>query len=111
MRSTGTAALAPGRYVFKPGAHKGAYPCLVQAGPVSVYRDANRDSVLDVDPTTIATGDTWSIQVHRANERHRSSVVGRWSAGCVVVADPDDYDAMLALVIVQPRTTLFMIEV
>lgn len=37
----GMAMLAPGAWKYKRGLHKGLYPALIQAAPVTVYRDAS----------------------------------------------------------------------
>jgi len=89
-RVEGTAILCPGQYKqsFSFGLHKGQYECLVQIKPVKVYRDNNRNDVLDF----INEKDTFSgIQIHRANSSKKSTQVDKWSAGCQVIADPLDF--------------------
>lgn len=92
----GTAILFPTQHraAFTLGKHKGEYPCLVQCKPVKVYRDKDKDQVLDyVNPTDTFSG----IQIHRANSKKESTVVNNWSAGCQVFASPNDFADFMAL--------------
>lgn len=88
MRVEGTAVLVPGQYrgAYQIGEHK-SYPALVQRKDVKVYRDDNRDDVLDLDPTTIQEG-MFGINIHRASASKPSTTVDKWSAGCQVLQDP-----------------------
>ena len=84
MRADGTAVLmAPFQYrsAFTFGLHKGSYKCLVQRKPIKVWRDNDGD--LEIEP--INEGTAHAIQVHRASSNERSTNVGKWSAGCIVV--------------------------
>jgi len=92
----GTAVLKEGQYLgaYKIGLHQGQYPALVQAGPVTVYRDRNGDHNLDLEnPETGYFG----INIHRAGGARPSVQVDRWSAGCQVLADPLDFALLMAL--------------
>lgn len=93
MSDRGTAVLAPGQYVaaYRLGKHKG-YDAIVQARPVTVYRDWKDNGKLDY--TNPETG-MFGINIHRANAVVRSKQVDRWSAGCTVVADPTDFSHLL----------------
>lgn len=96
MHKYGTAVLAPGQYVdcYGIGLHQGKYEALVQVKPVTVFRDANCDSGIDYEhPETGMFG----INIHRANAVVRSQQVDKWSAGCTVVADPDDFSFLMKL--------------
>lgn len=97
MNVAGTAILKPGQYrgSHQLGKHRGQYDALVQAGDVTVYRDANRDDALDVDGAT-QTG-PFGINIHRASSADPSTTVGKWSAGCQVIADPLHFDFLMAL--------------
>jgi len=94
--SKGTAILKEGQYrgAYRLGLHKGQYKALVQAKPVTVYRDANKDHRLDTARTE--TG-LFGINIHRAGQWAASAKVDKWSAGCQVFADPDDFMALLSL--------------
>ena len=98
MNVSGTAIMVPGQYrgAYKLGRHRGKYLALVQTGArVAVYRDANKDEVLDMgNPTDGYFG----INIHRASTRDGGSqLVDRWSAGCQVFGDPKDFDDFIKL--------------
>ena len=95
----GTAILVAGQYrgVYKIDLHRGQYKALCQrGGAVKVYRDNNRDTVLDQDAESIETG-YFGINIHRANSKKESTQVDKWSAGCQVFADPYDYDIFISI--------------
>ena len=96
MNVKGTAILVPGQYrgSHKIGLHQGKYEALVQCAPVKVYRDANRDDILDVDKRTIDTG-MFGINIHKAGLA--SVIVDGWSAGCQVVAKTNEYEIFMDL--------------
>ena len=93
----GTAVLKPGQYrrVYKVGLHKG-YKALQQKGPLVVYRDANRDNILDTTGVPEEKG-LFAINIHRSNANLPSTKVSKWSAGCQVLQDPDQFLFMLKL--------------
>lgn len=93
----GSAILKPGQYrhSHQRGLHRGD-EALVQRGPLTVYRDANRDGVLDVTGVPEDTG-MFGIDIHRANSVRPSVQVDRWSAGCQVVQDPDHFAFLMTL--------------
>ncbi|WP_444894914.1 hypothetical protein [Microbulbifer sp. SSSA005] len=93
----GTAILVPGQYpgLWQLGLHQGKYRALVQRKPVRVYRDSNRDQVLNQD-APIDDG-LFGINCHRASGTHTSQRVDKWSAGCQVLADPFDFSLLMAL--------------
>jgi len=98
MNVNGTAFLKPGQYreVYKLGLHKG-YPALQQQKPMTVYRDANRDSYADLDENNTQTG-IFGINLHRASLQGPSDNVNKWSAGCQVVQDPIHFEFKIELV-------------
>lgn len=95
-RVTGTAILCPGQYrsAYRLGLHRGQYEALVQRAPVKVYRDDSRDQVLDMDPGSVETG-LFGINIHKAGRESVS--VGRWSAGCQVIANKSAFDVLIAV--------------
>ena len=95
----GTAVLVPGHYksCWKVGAHRGQYHALVQRGDMAVYRDNNHDKNIDKDSDSIETG-LFGINLHRANKNQSSLRVDKWSAGCQVLADPDDFNFVMGLI-------------
>jgi len=99
MKVSGTAILVAGQYrgAYKLGKHRGKYTALVQRGAaVKIYRDNNRDSILDHDPDSIREG-WFGINIHRANPSRESTRVEKYSAGCQVFADPEEFDIFIAL--------------
>lgn len=92
----GTAILVPGQYrgAYKIGLHKGKYKALVQAKPVKVYRDNDKDKEYDYNPTTIDEG-YFGINIHKAGTD--SVIVNNWSAGCTVLAKEEDFKALMRL--------------
>ena len=97
MNVAGTALLKPGQYrgAFQLGEHKD-YPALVQRTELPVYRDADRDMVLEPDESTVQRG-FFGIHIHRANAKTASVEVNKWSAGCQVLADPYHFEFLMEL--------------
>ena len=98
MRVEGTAILVPGQYrgVYKLDYHRGKYLALCQRnGRVKVYRDDNRDDVLNW--TGEVSSGMYGINIHRASARGTSTTIDKWSAGCQVIANPDHFDRLIAL--------------
>lgn len=96
LSSMGTAILKPGHYKggWQKGKHQGKYAALVQRTEVTVLRDNDKDSELDFDTANEETG-WFGINHHRANANTESIQVGKWSAGCQVRNDPDEYDEFM----------------
>lgn len=83
----GAAIVVPGFYpnVFVRGLHKGKYPALVQNGHFKVYRDNNKDSIIDyAGPIFDSSND--GINLHHGSITP-SLFIGLYSAGCQVVKD------------------------
>lgn len=80
----GTAIMVPGQHLnlWAIGLHRQKQKAFVQVNPVPVYRDANRNSVLDFDPKTIEVG-LFGINGHHGSA-HDVDIVGQFSAGCQV---------------------------
>jgi len=98
LNVSGTAILVPGQYrgVYKIGKHRGQYEALVQlGGRVKVYRDRNKDEVLDMNPDTADEG-YFGINIHKAGTQ--STEVNKWSAGCQVFANEYDFRQFMNLV-------------
>lgn len=91
QNSKGTAILVPGQYnSYAIDYHRGRYPALCQrTGNVCVYRDNNRDSKHDLDPSKIECG-FYGINIHKAGKV--STIVNGWSAGCQVFKKSTDFD-------------------
>lgn len=96
----GTAILKEGQYrgAYKIGLHKGKYKALVQAKPLPVYRDGNKDDKFDLSPLSIDKG-IFGINIHKAGEGPKgSTLVDGWSYGCQVFAKNLDFSAFMRLV-------------
>jgi len=98
VESKGTAILKPGQYrgSHKLRLHAGKYLALGQKKEVTVYRDNDRDNNYDLDESKTDTG-LFGINIHRATGRSggKSTRVDKWSAGCQVIADNDDWHEFL----------------
>lgn len=99
-RAAGTAVLMhPYQYrsAFTFGLHRQTYPALVQRISIPVWRDNDKD--LEVEH--INEGTATAIQIHRASKNNRSTLVGKWSAGCVVIQT--DFDGFIGVLNKQHR--------
>jgi hypothetical protein len=98
MSKKGTAILVPNQYkgVYKLGLHQGKYKALVQTKPMKVYRDDNKNFILDMDSTKIEEG-IFGINIHRSNPKGESKLNEKWSAGCQVFANSASYQTFIGL--------------
>ena len=98
LENTGCAILKPGQYrgSHKIRLHGGKYTALGQKKDVTVYRDNDRDNNYDLDESKTDTG-LFGINIHRATGRKggKSTRVDKWSAGCQVIADNNDWHEFL----------------
>lgn len=77
------------------GLHRGKYEALVQASPVKVYRDNNKNNKSE-EIGELDSG-YFGINGHHAKPGVRSVFVGQWSAGCQVWEDYGEYQQALGL--------------
>ncbi len=101
-RVKGTAILQPGQYrgVYKVDLHGGKYEALCQRnGPVKVWRDSNRDNTLDWKGPTYEG--MYGINIHHASYTGTSTQVDKWSAGCQVFANIDNFNEFMSIVKLQ----------
>ena len=98
LNEKGVAILKPGQYrgSHKLRLHQGKYLALGQQKAVKVYRDNNRDGKYDLLEENVDEG-IFGINIHRATGRKggKSIRVDKWSAGCQVIADNDDWHQFL----------------
>jgi|TARA_Y100000361_G_scaffold125316_1_gene118807 hypothetical protein len=98
LNKKGVAILKPGQYrgSHKLRLHQGKYLALGQKSPVKVYRDKNKDGKYDLNEDHVDEG-LFGINIHRATGRAggKSIRVDKWSAGCQVIADNDDWHTFL----------------
>lgn len=92
----GAAILCPGQYrgAYSIAKHRGKYDALCQRKTVQVFRDSDRDNVLDMEPNTIQSG-LYGINIHRAGEADEAPSNWKWSAGCQVLPCPIDFDEVM----------------
>lgn len=97
-RVEGTAILVPGQYrgVYRIDMHGGAYPALCQRnGPVKVWRDNNKDGILDWGGPEYSG--YYGINIHHASYSGTSTAVNKWSAGCQVISNIRNFNRMMEL--------------
>ena len=100
MSNKGTAILVPNQYrgVYSIDLHNNKYYALCQRnGKVEVYRDNDKDLILDMDSTKIEKG-MFGINIHRSNPFNESLKVDKFSAGCQVFKKSSDFDEFMKLV-------------
>ena len=96
----GTAVLAPGQYrgTWQIGKHQGKYEALVQRKKVKVWRDNNKDEIIDYNNITLLSDEGYfGINIHRSNPYDQSYVINKWSAGCQVFKKIEDYNKFMEL--------------
>jgi hypothetical protein len=99
MQERGTAILAEGQYVnaYAIGLHRGEYEALRQIhAPVTIIRDYDRNAVLDFMNGSTDSG-MFGINIHRARVVGLTTEVGKWSAGCQVLANGEDFITFMRL--------------
>lgn len=98
MQPQGTAILAQGQYkgAYRIGLHQGKYKALVQAKPITVIRDYDRDAKLDFRNGSKSKG-MYGINIHRASLNGVTKQVDKYSAGCQVFADIRDFNEFMSL--------------
>ena len=128
----GTAIVMNGFYkgLWKIGYHKGQYKALVQNKPVIVFRDSDKDNILDYnfimnndervknakfekgiaklvieDREYIIEKGMFGINWHRAAVDREIEKVNGWSAGCCVVKNAVDFDRQLSIIEYVLKTT------
>lgn len=94
----GCAILVPNQYrgAYQIGLHKGQYEALVQKKIVKVYRDNNKDNILDFNTKNIDLG-IFGINIHRSNPNTESTIVDGWSAGCTVFKKAADFNDFMKI--------------
>jgi len=97
MNPKGTAVLKPGQYVdtWKLGLHRGQYEALVQRKPITVYRDTDKDET--AEEQGIEDTGLFGVNIHRANPSAISTFIEKWSAGCQVLNNPQDFAKLIKL--------------
>lgn len=70
------------RSSFKIGMRSSGYKCLIPCKDIPVWRDADRN---DIATYGGEDHDSAGIQIHRANSSDNTVLIGKYSAGCVVI--------------------------
>jgi hypothetical protein len=99
INENGAAILVPGQYrgVYRIDKHRGQYDALCQrSGSVRVWRDDNRDVILDHDNETIMEG-RYGINIHRAARSGEVDSVNGYSAGCQVFKRTTDFNELMGI--------------
>ncbi|MDP1800834.1 MAG: hypothetical protein Q8L81_05750 [Bacteroidota bacterium] len=98
LQVLGTAILKAGQYInaYRIGLHKGQYKALVQNKAVTVIRDYDRNAVLDFGNGKEDTG-MFGVNIHRSSATGSSANVDKWSAGCQVFKNINDFNQFLSL--------------
>ena len=100
INKDGAAILVPGQYrgVYSVSKHRGKYDALCQKnGKVKVWRDDDRDRMLDMDDSTIQEG-YFGINIHRAAAVGEMERVNGYSAGCQVFKAARDFNEFMVLI-------------
>ena len=98
MNLKGAAILKSGQYkdAYQLGLHRGKYEALVQRKPVTVIRDADRNSLINYFAPT-QTG-LFGINIHKSTKgKNNEDIIGLDSAGCQVFRNIRDFDDMMQL--------------
>jgi hypothetical protein len=98
LNKDGVAILVPGQYrgSHTIGLHQGKYEALKQQKPVKVYRDNNKDGNYDMLEENIKEG-IYGINIHRASATGTSTQIDKWSAGCQVIANNQNFNRLMEL--------------
>lgn len=97
MDKGGAAIIKEGQYrgVFKLGTYLNK-PALLQVGLFTIYRDGNRDNVLDMDNKQ--TTGNYGLFMHEHHQPIEDAlVIGKSSAGCVVPKRNADFYRVIEL--------------
>lgn len=90
------------------GLHKGQYPAYKQVKAMDFYRDTDGDS--KAEQLGPLQNGLIGANVHRANQKWKSSVNKNWSAGCIVLNDPVEFAAFMKDMAQRPLTVVILAE-
>lgn len=97
MNPNGTAILVGDKQYyncFKLGLHKGK-EALIQCKDLLIYRDNDKDIYAEELGNIQIAKPECRIDIHQANSEWTSIIIGRWSAGCQVIANPENFQVLL----------------
>lgn len=103
LNPNGTAILQNGYYrsAYQLGLHRGKYTALVQRKPLNLWRDKNKDNILDRDGPTFF--EVAGINIHHAANTGTTTRVGAHSAGCQVLSNIDDWNEFINIIITSSK--------
>lgn len=98
MNPQGTAIVKHGQYInsHRIGMHRGKYLALVQQRPLTIIRDYDRNATLDFMNGKEETG-IYGINIHHASVNGTTRIVDKYSAGCQVFANINDFALFMQL--------------
>lgn len=100
LNKNGCARLQLGQQkkIWSVGRHRG-YEAMQQTGAATLVRDKNRNNFRD-DAVTVETGNGINLHTSKTTGWRGSfnSFIGQWSAGCVVVKDPNEFLQLMKLI-------------
>lgn len=88
------------------GLHRGKYAAYRQIKPMDYFRDTDRDAKAE-EIGAIKYGNIYA-NVHRANPNRESSINKNWSAGCIVMNNPQKFAAFMAFMAKRPLTVCLL---
>lgn len=101
INKKGCAILVPGQYrsTYTVRLHANKYEALCQKSdkPVKVYRDNSKDTIYNLDPSTIESG-IFGINIHRSSLSGESNTVDDWSEGCTVFKRMRDFNEFMLII-------------
>lgn len=89
MNIQGTGILKSNQYLHcwsfgNHGSGLNRHKALVQVRPIALYRDNNKDSKIDIDPSKVNTG-LFGVNIHSTGKDNWiAPKINKWSAGCQV---------------------------
>ncbi|MGL5079708.1 MAG: hypothetical protein ACRDBG_28250 [Waterburya sp.] len=93
------------------GLHQGKYAAYRQAKIFPYVRDNDADDQAETDGYKIITdGPLPMMNVHRANQARTSSIVDDWSAGCLVMNNPEAFNQWMKFMNKQPLNLCILQE-
>lgn len=102
MNTKGCAVLQPGQYLgsHRIGKHRGKYKALVQVKPMRFWRVKMKNGQPDWANATTEIA-VIGANIHRMLDLAIATLVGQWSAGCQVFANPWENACLMNLVDMQ----------
>jgi hypothetical protein len=99
MNPQGTAFLKKGQYenAYAIGYHRGVYEALVQVKEVTVIRNYDRRGLFNLLETGLEDTGIFGINIHRASQTGTTKSIDRYSAGCIVFSNIEDYRQFIQL--------------